>query len=337
MLPIFLLLDPDSLLAVGGCSTRLFRLVCDKEVWRHLIRRIPEFNLERLKDLGDFGARSDTRQDMIAEVLKKRASQLANRLCSERVGCRRYQLTLSIKNFPGAYKLYSCMFEKFTKVVEVMGSSTQARRRSLPEGFLETPPSFGAVEAIGSSPFNILELLSKNTGNCPLGWIAAHVKSQEEPLVKLRIGVMPLHMEGEDQDFSSLVKRSQRWEVGNLICECASNWAPVARFASTGNIACLEFRTDVGGLEKVNKEDARKIWEISAGIRVNYGKIRVNSSLIGGTKPVGILYFGRLGEGFWNLETGYQRRQEPHEEDFDPEMNWQWLVTFAGWEKDGVS
>ena len=42
----------------------------------------------------------------------------------------------------------------------------------------------------------------------------------------------------------------------------------MARFASTGDIVCLDFDTHVGGLEKVRKEDARKIWEISGGIRL---------------------------------------------------------------------
>ena len=318
---------------MGKCSSRLFCLVCDREVWRHLIRSVPEFNLERMKDLGDFAARSDTRQDMTAEVLNKRASQLADRLCSERVGCWRYQLTLSIKNFPDTYKLFSCQFEKFMKVVEVMGSSTLALRRSIPEG----PPSWsgGVMVAMKSSPFNILEVLCENMTHCPLGWIAAHVEHQEESLVRLRIGVMMLHMEGEDQELIPLVKRSQRWEVGNLICGYASNWAPVARFASTGDIVCLDFRPEVGGLEKVNKEDARKIWEISGGIRVNYGDIQpANSSRFRAKNPATIMYFGRLGKGFWNLETGYRRRQEP-QEGFDPEVNWQWLVTFAGWERDG--
>ena len=109
----------------------------------------------------------------------------------------------------------------------------------------------------------------------------------------------------------------------------------MARFASTGDIVRLDFRPEVGGLEKVNKEDARKIWEISGGIRVNCGDIKpFNSHIMRAKNPASILYFGRLGEGVWNLETGYQRRQEP-QEDFDPEVNWQRLVTFAEWERDG--
>ena len=76
-----------------------------------------------------------------------------------------------------------------------------------------------------------------------------HVQRQEEPLVKLIIGILFLSSEGQgvgqEQDFFSIVKRSQRREVGNLICKHGSNWARVARFASTGDIVCLDFDTHV--------------------------------------------------------------------------------------------
>ena len=325
MLPILLLLDPDSLLALGKCSKRLFRLVCDQEVWRRLVGGIPEFNLERLKVLGEFAAKSDTRQDMIAEVLKRRASELANQVCTEGItplSCQVYQVTLRIKNFPDTYKLYSCQFEKFIEVVEVMGSSTLAMRESL-QPF---PCSEEVVKAMESSPFSILEFLSENMFNCPLGWIAIHVERQEDLVVKFRIGAMLLYSEGEgeggqDTSFFTIVKRSQRWEVGNLVCEHGSNWAPVASFASTGDIVRLDFDTDAGGLKKVKKEDARKIWEISGGIRV---KIPAASTL----------YFERLAQGVWSLESGYKRPEKPKEE-FDPEVNWDRLVAFAGWESEG--
>ena len=161
--------------------------------------------------------------------------------------------------------------------------------------------------------------------NCPLGWIAIHVERQEELLVKFRIGAMLLYSEGEgtgqDKSFFTIVKRSKRWEVGNLVCEHGSNWAPVASFASTGDIVRLDFDTDAGGLKKVKKEDARKIWEISGGIRV---KIPAASTL----------YFERLAQGVWSLESGYKRPEKPKEE-FDPEVNWDRLVAFAGWESEG--
>ena len=47
-----------------------------------------------------------------------------------------------------------------------------------------------------------------------------------------------------------------------------------------------------------------------------------------------VLYFGRLEHGVWSLEIGYKRGRGP-EEGFDPEVNWHWLATFAGWESEG--
>ena len=34
------------------------------------------------------------------------------------------------------------------------------------------------------------------------------------------------------------------------------------------------------------------------------------------------------------METGYKRPRGP-KEGFDPEVNWYWLSTFAGWEGEG--
>ena len=167
MLPILLLLDPNSLLALGKCSKRLYRLVCDHEVWGHLVGRILEFNPETLKDLGDFAAKSDTRQDMTAEVLKQRASQLDNRLCGNPVSCRKMQLTLNINSWgnPGTYKIFGCQVFPFMDV----------------------------VGAMGSSPFNIMELLCQNRiSSGPLHLVEDHVACQEEHLVKLRVEVWGL-------------------------------------------------------------------------------------------------------------------------------------------------
>ena len=48
----------------------------DQEVWRRLVRSIPQFNLKTLQDLSEFAAKSDTRQDMTGEVLQQRVGQL---------------------------------------------------------------------------------------------------------------------------------------------------------------------------------------------------------------------------------------------------------------------
>ena len=182
------------------------------------------------------------------------------------------------------------------------------------------------VGALGSSPFNIVELLCQNrVSSGPLHLVEDHVAHQDEHLVKLRIEVWGLvgvfnKISGDDEELFSLVKKSKRWEVGKLVFDHASYWATLATFASTGDIVRLDFDNHLQELEKVKKEDARKVWEISGGIRV------LNRAVPGVWEE-----FERLGKGVWSLEGGYKRR-EVGEEAFDPEVNWHRLVSFAGWE-----
>ena len=90
-------------------------------------------------------------------------------------------------------------------------------------------------------------------------------------MVKLRIELWGLldvfhKVSGDDDELFSLLKKSERWEVGKLFFDQASYWATLASFASTGDIVRLDFDNHLGELEKVKKEDATKIWEITGGI-----------------------------------------------------------------------
>ena len=54
VLPILIALDPDTLLSCGKANRRLHRLVCDREVWRSLLRGIESFTDARLQELVEF-------------------------------------------------------------------------------------------------------------------------------------------------------------------------------------------------------------------------------------------------------------------------------------------
>ena len=58
------MLDTDSLIALGNCSKRLFRLVDDQKVWKLLVRRIPKFNLADIQPcrLAEFNLKRLTTQ-----------------------------------------------------------------------------------------------------------------------------------------------------------------------------------------------------------------------------------------------------------------------------------
>ena len=47
VLPLLLAMDPDTLLNCGKASERFFNLVCDREVWRELLKKTVEFTQER--------------------------------------------------------------------------------------------------------------------------------------------------------------------------------------------------------------------------------------------------------------------------------------------------
>ena len=57
VLPLLHAMDADTLLNCGKASERLFKLVCDREVWRHLLKKAGVFNKDMLGDQG--GARDD--------------------------------------------------------------------------------------------------------------------------------------------------------------------------------------------------------------------------------------------------------------------------------------
>ena len=54
IIPILLACDPESLLNCGRTSAHLYRLVCDREVWKHLVKGIT-FTEDQMEELKLFG------------------------------------------------------------------------------------------------------------------------------------------------------------------------------------------------------------------------------------------------------------------------------------------
>ena len=67
-------MDPDTLLNCGRASERLFNLVCDRIVWRHLLKKVDEFSEEKLDELVVFGKKGCP--EMMPEVLKEAARRM---------------------------------------------------------------------------------------------------------------------------------------------------------------------------------------------------------------------------------------------------------------------
>ena len=75
VLPFLLVMDPDTLLNFGKTSQRLFNLVCDREVWRQLLKKTAEFTEEKVEQLRAFkGSKGSV--EMMPEVVKEAARRI---------------------------------------------------------------------------------------------------------------------------------------------------------------------------------------------------------------------------------------------------------------------
>ena len=159
-------MDPDTLLNCGRASPRLYRLVCDQEVWRHLLRGV-DFTEERLEELRLFGLGLfgiDRTLEMMPEVVKEAAQRFA--LPSPIPGW--VKVTISIQKtwgIPKALELDGRGLEELTKVAEAVGASF----------------TITEVQAFRGLNFLVLPILRL---------IAAHLAQQEEILTKLEFGAV---------------------------------------------------------------------------------------------------------------------------------------------------
>ena len=75
VLPLLLVMDPDTLLNFGKTSQRFFNLVCDREVWRQLLKKTAEFTKEKVEQLRAFkGSKGSV--EMMPEMVKEAARRI---------------------------------------------------------------------------------------------------------------------------------------------------------------------------------------------------------------------------------------------------------------------
>ena len=244
MLPLLLAMDADTVLACGRASSRLLRLVRDREVWRHLLRDTDDLTKEKLEELVGFG--SSQIPEMMAEVLKetaRRMSRLVNDPVKMRVGYLKMMLSIQGWGSPGVYAVY-LYGDHLKKLLQV-------------------------ATAVGSS-FTILEVEHKvGLRNPLLKQIAAHVKRQGKALDKLDFGYLDSHdmgIDGYGNVFLEMLQMSKWWRVKELEMT-TNNWATLASNASTGRIDFCRAHT-LRGFENAKREDVRKVWEISSVMRI---------------------------------------------------------------------
>ena len=71
-------MDSDTLLNCGRASERLFRLVSDRQVWRQLLKKIPEFSKSKVQELK--GLQSPQGSKVSLEMVQEVAMEVARRI-----------------------------------------------------------------------------------------------------------------------------------------------------------------------------------------------------------------------------------------------------------------
>ena len=71
-------MDSDTLLNCGRASERLFNLVSDRQVWRQLLKKIPEFSKSKVQELK--GLQSPQGSKVSLEMVQEVAMEVARRI-----------------------------------------------------------------------------------------------------------------------------------------------------------------------------------------------------------------------------------------------------------------
>ena len=175
ILPILLAMDdPKSLLNCGRASPRLYRLVCDPEVWRHLLKGIG-FSKKQMEELvlfakGLFGISGSP--EMMSEIVKEAARRSQpDSLVSKHI----IKLTIAIQSWgaPDTFEVDGSYLKELTRVAKAVGAKfTIVEVDNSETGFRRFPkPIFDLIDAHVARQDARLDNVSLNNASLSGGFI----------------------------------------------------------------------------------------------------------------------------------------------------------------------
>ena len=240
ILPILVAMDPETLLNCGRASPRLYRLVCDRVVWGHLLKGV-DFTKEQMDELvlfgrGLFGISGSS--EMMAEVVKEAAQRLG------KLG--NFKMTIAIQSWgnPDTCEVDGKYLEELTRVAEAVGATFSIKE------FEESETEMSENLCFHKPVFTLIE---------------AHIAQQEGGLSKLELNKVSLPGGCVEfrKFFFNLQRASQEWSVLNLIIYKRMDFGTLARYSPTGSINTLHFRAH-NKLDRARwEEDVKRVWGIT--------------------------------------------------------------------------
>ena len=239
ILPLLLAMDSESLLNCGRASPRLYSLVCDREVWCHLVKGV-DFTKEQMEELvlfgmGLFGISGSP--EMMSEVVKEAARRFP---VSENV-----KLTIAIQSWgnPETFEVDGNFLKELTRVAEAVEAKF---------AITEVQDSAAKKQRFIKPIFELID---------------AHIAQQGEMLSRLELKEVSL-CGGFIKDrnfFFNLQRASQEWRVLDLIVYKRKDFETLARYSANGRIDTFHFRAHYrlprARLHLV--EDVKRVWRIT--------------------------------------------------------------------------
>jgi len=276
VLPLLLAMDPDTLLNCGKASERLFNLVCDREVWRELLKKTEEFIEEKVEELKEFKG-SKGSPEMMPELVKESARRIPyshKPIPHLRISCggadadamnaRRYQEWLNgIKNRV-----------KVTLTVE--GGWSNHDYFDVDCNGLEELASLAKAVGVKLILVEAEELPAPVKTTEAWKVVVAHMEQQEVKLEKLKvISVAATHRHVEQPQewlIFPLLKLSKRWEIESLVLPRDLDdqfwWTSLADIpTSGGHIGMICSSPGQHPLDTTHLNTLKKLWEISEEIQ----------------------------------------------------------------------
>ena len=240
LIEVLLACDTSSLLNCGRASPRLYRLVCDRHVWPHLLKGVDLNKKEQVKELrifmlGLFGMRGC--HEMMAEVMKEAA-----RRCPV---FKLVKVTISIWSWdpPETFEVDGKDLDELYKVADSFGRWYD----------------IVSVEDHETRVYGGLINLAHLT--------LPHLARQKRRMEKVKLTKVNLSLPGARDAFYDLQKASHQWSVENFILYKRRDCKILARISGQqGSISTLHLRVR-HRLPRFGRlgwhDDFKKIWSIS--------------------------------------------------------------------------
>ena len=260
VLPLLLAMDSESLLKVGRTSQRLFSLVCDRQVWRHLLKgldfteeqmleqvltllRLPKMMDSEAKTKGIFEFWSNENPEMMSEILKEMATRSIYL-----TGTVKLKIEIQSWGAPETFEVDASYLGELRKVAFLVKAKFNITEVHIPLWNLDT------LDSIARAYSSIL----------------VQIEGQEGALLELKLGSVS---DCANRDISIikyiqiLQKACRTWSIQYFKAGGVVPWRTLARFSANGRIGLIiAFKAQMR--EIADQDDVKSVWKITRRFRV---------------------------------------------------------------------